>query len=177
MCAVYTYHGGVPRTNAIQETWGRKGYFFLGGGSGYTLSKKALKAYVEGPLQTRKTGQEGSAEDVAFSDCARELNTKFIDTTRDEFGAHRYHQRPVRRHATFPGTNWRSSMQLIRESILHMQRNFSFPYVEGVASISNSSVTFHKHSPEELRRYEVLLYKDGDWDGECSSAPYKDGDG
>jgi glycoprotein-N-acetylgalactosamine 3-beta-galactosyltransferase len=141
-----------------------EGYFFLGGGSGYTLSKKALKAFVEGPLQTCKTGQEGSAEDVYFTDCARELNTKFIDT-RDEFGAHRYNQIPVQRHATFPGTRWGFSMFMVRQAILHMERNFSFPFVEGVASISNSSVTFHKHSAEELRRYEVLLYKDRD--AEC----------
>merc|ERR1712183_1188294 len=82
--------------------WGemKEGYIYMGGGSGYTLSRKALKAYVEGPLQTCNVFGEGSAEDVMFSDCAKELNgNKFIDT-RDSVGAHRYHQLPVQRHAT-----------------------------------------------------------------------------
>jgi glycoprotein-N-acetylgalactosamine 3-beta-galactosyltransferase len=148
--------------------WGKspEGYFYLGGGSGYTLSRKALKAYVEGPLQTCNPTQEGTAEDVAFSNCAKQLNPKFIDT-RDSTGAHRYHQMPVQRHASFPKRKWGFSMGMIRQSINHLQRNFSFPYVEGAASISNSSVTFHKHYPPETRRIELLLYQDGD--AECGA--------
>mmetsp|Transcript_20392 Transcript_20392/g.44550 ORF Transcript_20392/g.44550 Transcript_20392/m.44550 type:complete len:413 (-) Transcript_20392:605-1843(-) len=144
--------------------WGHmpEGYFYLGGGSGYTMSRKALKAFVEGPLQTCQTHREGSAEDVFFTECARELNTEFIDT-RDSLGAHRYHQMPIGRHSSFPGKyKWGFSMHMIKQSLLHMERIFSFPVVYNDAYISNSSVAFHKHySPNELRRYELLLYRNG----------------
>jgi glycoprotein-N-acetylgalactosamine 3-beta-galactosyltransferase len=136
-----------------------EGSFYLGGGSGYTLSRKALKAYVEGPLQTCKTHLETQKEDLFFSKCAKELNKKFIDT-RDSSGAHRYHQLPVQRHSTFPGRRWGFSMSMIKQSLMHMERNFEFPAVYNDAYISNSSIAFHKHEAHELRRLELLLYKD-----------------
>lgn len=74
---------------------------YLGGGSGYTMSKKALKAFVEGPLQTCKANDQlrASAEDVLTSICFREhLTGDWIDT-RDDVGAHRYHQLSLRFHA------------------------------------------------------------------------------
>lgn len=48
--------------------WGKmkNDYFYLGGGSGYTISRRGLKAFVQGPLQTCNPYQEGSAEDVWF---------------------------------------------------------------------------------------------------------------
>lgn len=142
-----------------------EGYFYLGGGSGYTMSRKALKAYVEGPLQTCETTKEGNSEDVNFSNCVRTLTTKFIDT-RDSAGAHRYHQLPVERHATYPDKDWGYSTMLIWRCLTHMERNFSFPYVVKDDYISNSSTTFHKNEdPMRLRRYELLLYKD--YDSEC----------
>jgi hypothetical protein len=146
--------------------WGdmKDGYFYLGGGSGYTLSRKALKAYVEGPLQTCKHAFKdySSKEDLIFTDCARDLTTKFIDT-RDSLGAHRYHQLPVQRHSTFPHENrtWGYSMRLINQTLVHMNRQFGFPLVYNTDYISESSVAFHKHSASELRRLELLLYKDG----------------
>jgi glycoprotein-N-acetylgalactosamine 3-beta-galactosyltransferase len=153
--------------------WGdmKDGYFYLGGGSGYTLSRKALKAYVEGPLQKciHVFKDYSSKEDMIFTDCARDLTTKFIDT-RDSLGAHRYHQMPVQRHSTFPHASrtWGFSMRLINQTLLHMNQQFGFPLVYNVDYISKSSVAFHKHSAAEIRRLELLLYKDGV--AECGSA-------
>lgn len=153
--------------------WGDMGdgYFYLGGGSGYTISQKALKAYVEGPLQTCKHVYKdyASKEDLIFTECARDLTTKFIDT-RDSVGAHRYHQMPVQRHSTFPHEHikWGFSMRLINQTLVHMNQHFGFPLVYNNDYISNSSVAFHKHTATEIRRLELLLYRDGV--AECGDA-------
>eukprot|EP00578_Thalassiosira_sp_NH16_P024268 CAMPEP_0181100498 /NCGR_PEP_ID=MMETSP1071-20121207/13226_1 /TAXON_ID=35127 /ORGANISM="Thalassiosira sp., Strain NH16" /LENGTH=897 /DNA_ID=CAMNT_0023183233 /DNA_START=126 /DNA_END=2819 /DNA_ORIENTATION=+ len=134
---------------------------YLGGGSGYTMSKKMLKAFVEGPLQTCSTTREGGAEDVFISECAQELNKKYWIDTRDSAGAHRYHQLSVQRHATFPNKRWGLSTNIIQQSMNWVNETFGFPPVYMDDYISNSSVVFHKHSPEEIRRLEILLYMDG----------------
>ena len=135
--------------------WGgamEDGYFYLGGGSGYTLSKKSLKAYVEGPLQSCQPDKEGSEEDKIFTDCARNLTNIFIDT-RDSSGAHRYHQQSISDHLN----------RIVKQSLKHMERPpISIPQHiwDKSAYTSNSSVAFHKHHfPHALRRMELLLYK------------------
>ena len=68
---------------------------FTWANSGYMISKKALKAFVEGPLQTCETGKEGSAEDlVLMGICLNTFISKLIYTA-DSSGAHHYHQSPV----------------------------------------------------------------------------------
>ena len=66
-----------------------EGFFYLFGGSGYTILKKELKEFVEGPLQICSVIQEGCAEDVYFTNCARKLTSEFIYTA-DKSGGHRY---------------------------------------------------------------------------------------
>jgi hypothetical protein len=130
-----------------------EGYFFLGGGSGYTISKKGLKAFVEGPLQTCNPYEDDSYEDIWFSDCARTISNNFI-YTGDEQGGQRYHQGPISNTLNF---------HLFTRSIEHAAR------LTGITSaldneneiVSNSSIAFHQHhQPHELRRYELLLYRD-----------------
>ena len=131
--------------------WGKMidGYFYLGGGSGYTISKNGLKTFVEGPLQTCNPYQEGSAEDVWFSDCARLLSSEFI-YTGDMEGGQRYHQGPIYDPVRY---------QIFRESISHSSRLTGIPSVPEENIISNSSVVFHRHyHPYELKRMELLLY-------------------
>ena len=150
-----------------------KGDFYLGGGSGYTLSKKALKAYVEGPLQYCNTNKETPMEDIEFSQCVKKyLTTKFIDT-RDEVGAHRYHQYNVGMHSAWPRNRESNKIfghkmnRVIHNSLRHMEEEFGFPFVTQDAYVSNSSVVFHNHDASYLRRMEVLLY--GNIDDVCSS--------
>ena len=71
-----------------------EGYFYLGGGSRYTISRKALKAFVEVTLQLFSVTQEDSDEDVYFTNCARNITSEFI-YTGDKSGGHRYIQGPV----------------------------------------------------------------------------------
>jgi hypothetical protein len=142
----------------------RKKLSFFGGGSGYTISRKALKAFVEGPLQYCDTEIERANEDIWFSDCANLLSTKLIDT-RDSSGAHRYHQMSVQIHSTFPekklNLNKADSFLLrsVDQSLKNMEHEFSYPLVYMDKYISNSSIVFHRHNPQQLRRYELLLYK------------------
>ena len=148
------------------------GKFYLGGGSGYTLSRRALEAYVEGPLQTCRVESEGATEDIFLSECLFETNlTKAFVDTRDEHGAHRYHQLPLRNHANdkMVGQHklWGYS-DTVRQSLRHMERAFGFPIVEREAYVSNSSITFHRHKPHELYRLELLLYQDGG--AECGNS-------
>ena len=131
--------------------WGNMndGYFYLGGGSGYTLSKRALKAFVEGPLQTCNPYQEGSAEDVWLSDCARLLSNDFI-YTGDVEGRQRYHQGPI-----YDPVRYR----IFRKSILHSSSLTGISSAPEESIVSNASILFHKHyHPFELRRMELLLY-------------------
>ena len=143
--------------------WGnmKHGYFYLGGGSGYTISKNGLKAFVEGPLQTCNSYHEGSAEDVWFSDCARLLSNEFINTG-DMEGRQRYHQGPIYDPVRY---------QIFRKSIFHSSGLTGIPCASESNIVSNSSILFHKHyHPFELRRMELLLY--GNFDkfaiNECS---------
>jgi len=143
-----------------------EGEFYLGGGSGYTMSRKSLKAYAEGPLQACSPHQEGAMEDVFFSKCVFANLTREFADTRDESGAHRYHQMPVWAHVNHPKTNYGGYMRSVEKSYEHMHRVFGFPIRHGMASVSNSSIAFHRHDPTQLRRYEMLLYRD--LTAECS---------
>lgn len=150
---------GVRR---MRNEAGGKDQHYLGGGSGYTMSKKAFKAYVEGPLQTCDIMAEGSAEDIYSSNCFRKYLTGHWIDTRDDVGAHRYHQLSVDHHAAYPIVKFGSSTAMISQSLQYMEREYGFPIVYQSDYISNSSVTFHKNSdPDELRPSEMILYGEG----------------
>jgi len=152
----------------------RQGYkpssneFYLGGGSGYTLSRKSLKAYAEGPLQTCNTYEESPMEDIIFGHCIHEMTSNFF-YTGDVDGSHRYHQGPVYMPIRYDqmrlSLEWMDTLPVemtgLKEGV-HQQMDQS-------SVISNSSVAFHRYyQPYELRRMELLLYRD--FEKEC--APY-----
>jgi hypothetical protein len=150
----------------FQFSWGRKKSsttHYLGGGSGYSLSAKALKAFVEGPLQTCNPQVENPNEDMYVSNCFDEylMDSKNWIDTRDYDGAHRYHQLSVDRTSTFGEKGKHDFMEkVIIESMKgYAIRNGPPGAVFRQAAISNSSIAFHKHlDPNYLRRYELLLY-------------------
>ncbi len=151
-----------------------KGEFYFGGGSGYTLSRKALKAHVEGPLQVCDLKTDNGMEDFYFSSCVRRYLTQKYFDTRDEFGAHRYHQVNITMHSSWPESpqefNWGIwTRAVIPKSLKHMEEAFGFPYVVKEKYISNSSVAFHWHNlPWNMKRMEMLLYKDTETEPECN---------
>ena len=130
-----------------------KKYFFLGGGSGYTISRKGLKAFVEGPLQTCDPYQDDSYEDIWFSDCARMVSNKFV-YTGDSNGGQRYHQGPISNTLNFH--LFAKSIKLASELT-----GITSALENGNNIVANASIAFHNHHhPNELRRYELLLYRD-----------------
>jgi len=137
---------------------------FICGGPGYTMSRKMLKAFVEGPLQTCKTHAEGPSEDIIISECAKLLNKNYFIDTRDSKGAHRYHQLSVQGHANMEPRRKRVEVDInarsVHQSLQWMNKRFGFPVVYKEDYISNSSVVFHKTPAADMRRLEILLYMD-----------------
>jgi len=138
---------------------------YMGGGSGYTLSAKALKRYVEGPLQFCNTEAEDEKEDVYISNCFhKHLSSDWLDS-RDASGAHRYHQLAVDVQATASFVkNTKDFMQkVMRVAMDRYSERFPGTPKMLVGSpnmrVSTSSVAFHKHTdPDYIRRYERILY-------------------
>ena len=86
----------------------------------------------------------------------------FIDT-RDEDGAHRYHSMNIAAHSDPKPEFGLYMRKVIPESLKFMEEEYGFPYVERQDYISKESVVFHHHSSAaELKRMEMLLYKDID---------------
>ena len=134
---------------------------FNGGGSGYTLSRKALKAFVEGPLQNELQTQESSTEDKNVGTLIRKhlnVSASGVDT-RDDVGAHRYHQFGIDRY-TKDFDEWKGAFKhFTKRSLLGMEEFDMWPVVFNEDYVSTSSIAFHKMSVEEMRRYEMILYK------------------
>ena len=137
--------------------------YYMGGGSGYTLSRKALKTFVEGPLQNEVFNWKLSAsdEDCRISDMFRIiLNVTGIDT-RDEFGAHRFHQMGVQIISDFPRYRIGALTAIMRNSLETMLLQNGFPLVYKEELVSSSSISFHRMDHHTMRRYEMLLYGTG----------------
>ena len=149
--------------------WGNLGNppryeYYMGGGSGYTMSRKALKAFAEGPLQEEKwvsnKHRRDGAEDMIISFMFREhLNVDGMDT-RDEYGAHRYHQVNSVDIATFPDGKLHTDFRYktLRQAMQWMEFWKGFPQVYKDDLVSSSSIAFHQIDQHAMRRYEMLLY-------------------
>ncbi len=115
-------------------------------------------------MEVCRTDANGPDEDVIFAMCVRKYisNETFIDT-RDDTGAHRYHASSLKTLSHYPNVprNKHSVDNYLiahKMSMEHMEEAFGFPIVVKEAYISNSSVTFHRLSPFDIRRMEMLLY-------------------
>ena len=137
--------------------------FYFGGGSGYTLSRKALKAFVELPLQDHNFGFKlrASDEDVRISNMFRIfLNTTGVDT-RDASGAHRYHQNGIQLLLGFPPITRKHFTGLLKMAMDNSLLYKAFPIVYKEELVSSSSIAFHRMNSDEMRRYELILYGTG----------------
>eukprot|EP00522_Entomoneis_paludosa_P001980 CAMPEP_0172472210 /NCGR_PEP_ID=MMETSP1065-20121228/68219_1 /TAXON_ID=265537 /ORGANISM="Amphiprora paludosa, Strain CCMP125" /LENGTH=407 /DNA_ID=CAMNT_0013230341 /DNA_START=301 /DNA_END=1524 /DNA_ORIENTATION=+ len=145
-------------------------FYYLGGGSGYTLGRSALQQFVEKAIPICRPNKEAPQEDLLVSWCFKDiLNVSGFDT-RDASGAHRYHQLPVDRYMLFPHKKkFGISTFLFKSAMEFMQKEHGFPLLWGSDYLSNSSISFHMlKSPFDLKRYEVLLYGDGEAQKACN---------
>ena len=146
------WYGGLPEKER-----------YNGGGSGYTLSKRALKAFVEGPLQVGFTDLITADEDRRVGMLFRDyLNVSASDVdTRDDIGAHRYHQFGVDRYAIDLGKQKGFYKHFTKKSLWGLEEFEMRSLVFNEDYVSTSSIAFHKMSVDEMKRYEMILYKTG----------------
>ena len=132
------------------ESWSNP-QSYTSGGSGYALSRKALKRLVEEafpvPKYCKPSSKEGS-EDVFMGQCLESIGITPFDT-RDHIGRQRYLPLPPESHlieGSSPKSMWIWSFE-------------KYPYQEGEECCSSYAIAFHYVDPTLQQILEYLLYR------------------
>ncbi|KAJ8298981.1 hypothetical protein KUTeg_023041 [Tegillarca granosa] len=117
---------------------------FFSGGSGYVLSKAALKRYSTTPSITNKCRKDGEAEDAAMGECMEKLGVEVGDSI-DSKGRSRFHCFDVRSHVFGHYPKWYYSYD-------------SHGAKKGIENISDYPVSFHYIDPKTMYLLEFYIY-------------------
>lgn len=167
---LYAGHWVFERGNlSNKRKLGADEFYYLGGGSGYSLSRSALDLFVEKALLSCKPDEQASYEDLLMGYCMKQLGLLGYNA-QDESGADRYFG-----HDPEFAAKWRASTtsKLGRwwgNQRTMLQKRLNYTIHNGMDSVSPSAVAFHLiKSPAKMKRIEKLLYRRGVKDCSCDA--------
>lgn len=143
----------------------RRKWRLCGGGSGYTLNRKALSKMVSEEFDQPHCAPEAesSKEDVLIANCLR-TNVASCTHSIDDNHETRYHPYDVQFHTIWK--KWKASNW--HWDILEKSHRIRSTSKEGLESIASSSVSFHMTGHKNIttqfrdmgvRRYHAILYR------------------
>ncbi|XP_047476336.1 glycoprotein-N-acetylgalactosamine 3-beta-galactosyltransferase 1-like isoform X5 [Penaeus chinensis] len=119
---------------------------FLGGGSGYVLSREATRKLVEEAMSNKtkcKAGEQG-LEDVELAACLLKVGV-LIGDSRDSLGRGRFFPLGPDIHIMGQTPKW------------YKKYAFYKPHL-GLQGCSETAIAFHRVPPEHMYWYDFLLY-------------------
>ena len=157
-----------------------KEFYYAGGGPGYTLSRRALKEFVEKALLTCQANRYEAKEDFFVGWCMREVLGTRPGRYRDRHGQPMYHGFDVDLSVAwnFRTTNHFHSNLAIFHKLQQkwMRRRFQQALLYGLEGVSAHSVSFHECKvPNKIRRIEKILYRPDVADCTCDGGTNEPG--
>mmetsp|Transcript_11225 Transcript_11225/g.24754 ORF Transcript_11225/g.24754 Transcript_11225/m.24754 type:complete len:151 (+) Transcript_11225:298-750(+) len=138
----------------LLSEYGNKDKLYLGGGSGYTLNKAALKSLVVHGFPSCFPHEKTSAEDMMVSKCFEKIGI-FPYDSKDETGAERYLQLAPGDQCTLaPGEYGKNNKLWWYHKFNEHDKEVKL----GTDHCSANAVNFHYVNSDLMRRIHALLY-------------------
>uniref|UniRef100_A0A8R1IC90 N-acetylgalactosaminide beta-1,3-galactosyltransferase n=1 Tax=Caenorhabditis japonica TaxID=281687 RepID=A0A8R1IC90_CAEJA len=116
---------------------------YNGGGAGYVLSRAALKIFAEQLYQNSTLCPDDIYEDVGIARCLANVGI-YPEDTRNAHGQNRFN--------TFSPSDTFHQTKASEGWIMHKE-------AKGFAAFASDLISFHHLKPDEIRLFEILLYK------------------
>lgn len=144
-------------------------FIYNGGGPGYTLSRAAVKLFVEKALLTCYANDIVSYEDMLLGACMRYILNVTIEDSRDEKMQNRLHAVDPELASQFGTIVEKGGYSRQDALVAHfLFRQYSAQGGNTKTKFSPESASFHLiKSPDKMRRLEKILYRRGEADCTC----------